>query len=222
MLLVIQHNVMPHDLSGHLQSAGSDTTFTAIEGAMSGLIRNPQVMEKARAEVRRVYNEKGHIDESSLHELKYLKSVIKETLRLHAPVPLLLPRECSERCEIDGYEISAKSKVIVNAWAISRDPNFWIKAERFYPERFLDSSVDYKGVDLQFIPFGAGRRMCPGIAFGIANIEISLANLLFHFDWKMLNGKRPQELDMTESFGLTTRRKQDLWLIPCTYYSTFG
>lgn len=159
------------------------------------------------------------MDDQSLHELKYLRSVIKETLRLHPPVPFLLPRECSERCEIIGYEIPAKSRVIVNAWSICRDPNYWIEAEKFYPERFLDSSVDYKGVDFQFIPFGAGRRMCPGIAFGIASTSISLANLLFHFDWKMPGGNKPEELDMTESFGLTVRRKHDLWLVPITYHS---
>ncbi|XP_027341142.1 cytochrome P450 71D10-like [Abrus precatorius] len=200
-------------------SAGTDTTFTTIEWAMSELMKNPLVMEKAQAEVRRVYNEKGYVDEQSLHELKYLRSVIKETLRLHPPVPLLLPRECHERCEIKGYEIPAKSRVIVNAWLICRDPNYWIDAEKFYPERFIDSSVDYKGVDLQFIPFGAGRRMCPGIAFGIANIQISLANLLFHFDWKMPDGKKPEELDMSESFGLSVKRKHDLWLVPITYHS---
>lgn len=184
---------------------------------MSELVKNPRIMETAQAEVRRVFDEKLYVDEANLHELKYLKSVIKETLRLHAPVPLLLPRECSERCKINGYEIPAKSKVIVNAWAMGRDPKYWIEAEKFYPERFLDSAVDYKGADFQFIPFGAGRRMCPGLTFGIANIELILANLLFHFDWKMPNENKPEDLDMTESFGLAVRRKHDLYLIPSMY-----
>ncbi|XP_039687149.1 cytochrome P450 71D10 [Medicago truncatula] len=211
---------MPYSLSGydHL-SAGSQTTFTTLEWAMSELIKNPQVMEKAQAEVRSVYKEKGYVDESSLHKLKYLKSIIKETFRLHAPSPLLLPRQCSEKCEINGYEIPAKSKVIVNSCSICRDSRYWIEAEKFYPERLIDCSVDYKGVDFEFIPFGAGRRICPGIIFGIANIEISLANLLFHFDWKMPNGNNADELDMIESFGLAVRRKHDLWLVPTTYHS---
>ncbi|RDX79081.1 Cytochrome P450 71D10, partial [Mucuna pruriens] len=198
-------------------SAGSDSSSTTMEWIMSELVKNPRVMEKAQIEVRRVFDGKGYVDETSIHELKYLRSVIKETFRLHPIVPLLLPRECSESCEINGHEIPAKSKVIVNAWAIGRDPNYWNEAEKFYPERFLDSSIDYKGAEFQFIPFGAGRRICPGINLALANIEFSLANLLFHFDWKMPQGNRPQELDMTESFGLTIKRKQDLQLIPIAY-----
>ncbi|KAL5077389.1 hypothetical protein RYX36_016373, partial [Vicia faba] len=99
-------------------SAGSDTTFTTLEWAMSELVKNPNVMKKAQTEIRKVYNKKGCVDEVSLDKLEYLKSIIKETLRLHAPVSLLLPRQCSEKCEINGYEIPAKSKVIVNAWSI--------------------------------------------------------------------------------------------------------
>ncbi|XP_061356867.1 cytochrome P450 71D9-like [Gastrolobium bilobum] len=228
MLKLQKQNNLDHPLSDSvikatlldIFSAGSGTSAKTIEWAMSELVKNPRVMERAQVEIRRVFDGKGHVDEANIHELKYLKSVIKETLRLHPPVPLLLPRECSERCEINGYEIPAKSKVIVNAWAIGRDPNYWIEAEKFYPERFLDSSVDYKGVDFQFIPFGVGRRMCPGITFGIVNVEIKLANLLFHFDWKMPNGNKPEELDMTESFGLSVRRKHDLYLIPCMYHSS--
>ncbi|KAK2440983.1 hypothetical protein P8452_19944 [Trifolium repens] len=200
--------------------AGGDTTFTTLEWAMSELIKNQHVMQKAQAEVRSVYNEKGHVDEISLHKLKYLRSVIKETLRLHTPLPLLLPRQCSEKCEINGYDIPAKSKVIVNAWSICRDSRYWINAEKFDPERFIDCSIDYKGADFQFIPFGAGRRTCPGISFGIANLEITLANLLFHFNWNMPNEDKANELDMTESFGLTVRRKHDLWLVPTIYQSS--
>nr|KYP42195.1 Cytochrome P450 71D10 [Cajanus cajan] len=227
LLKLQKQNNLEHPLSDNvikatildIFSAGSGTSAKTLEWAMSELVKNPKIMEKAQAEVRRVYGEKGHVEEANLHDLKYLKSVIKETLRLHIPVPFLLPRECSERCEISGYEIPAKTKVIINGWAIGRDPNYWVEAEKFCPERFLDSSVDYKGADFQFIPFGAGRRMCPGSAFGTANVELFLANLLFHFDWKMLNGDKPEELDMTESFGLSVRRKHDLYLIPSMYLS---
>ncbi|XP_058784023.1 cytochrome P450 71D10-like [Vicia villosa] len=201
-------------------SAGSDTTFTILEWAMSELVKNPNIMKKAQAEIRKVYNEKGYVDELNLHKLEYLKSIIKETLRLHAPVSLLLPRQCSEKCEINGYEIPARSKVIVNAWSISRDSKYWNEPMKFIPERFINSEVDFKGVDFQFIPFGVGRRICPGITFGIANLEISLANLLFHFDWNMPNGNKVDELDMNESFGLNVRRKHDLWLVSTTYHSS--
>ncbi|KAA8544291.1 hypothetical protein F0562_022303 [Nyssa sinensis] len=132
-----------------------------------------------------------------LHELKYLKSVIRETMRLHPPVPLLLPRESSEKCEINGYEIPAKTTVIVNAWAIGRDPKYWTEAERFQPERFLNSLIDFKGTDFEYIPFGAGRRICPGILFALPNIELPLAQLLYHFNWKLPSGLKQEELDMT-------------------------
>ncbi|XP_028789560.1 cytochrome P450 71D9 [Neltuma alba] len=201
-------------------SAGSGTSSKTIEWAMAELIKNPREMEKAQSEVRKVYEGKGSVDEASIHELKYLKSVIKETLRLHPPVPLLLPRECRERCEINGYEILPKSKVMVNVWAIGRNPEYWFESEKFYPERFVDRSVDFKGADFQLIPFGAGRRMCPGVTFGVANVELSLANLLFHFDWKMPNGENPEDLDMSESFGMSVKKKYDLELIPVKYSSS--
>ncbi|KAK8997353.1 hypothetical protein V6N11_020833 [Hibiscus sabdariffa] len=200
--------------------AGTEPSSSAAEWAMSEMLRNPRILEKAQAEVRRVYDRKGYVDESDLHELKYLKLITKETLRLHPSAPLLLPRENSERCEINGYEIPAKTKVIVNAWAIGRDPNYWNEAETFNPERFIDSSIDYKGASFEYIPFGAGRRICPGISFGMAAVELSLAQLLYHFDWKLPNGMKNEDLDMDEVFGVTVRRKRDLCLIPIPYHPT--
>ncbi|KAJ9672360.1 hypothetical protein PVL29_025827 [Vitis rotundifolia] len=197
--------------------AGSETSSTAVEWAMAEMLRNPGVMAKAQAEVRDIFSRKGHADETVVRELKYLKLVIKETLRLHPPVPLLIPRESRERCAINGYEIPVKTRVIINAWAIARDPKYWSDAESFNPERFLDSSIDYQGTNFEYIPFGAGRRMCPGILFGMANVELALAQLLYHFDWKLPNGARHEELDMTEGFRTSTKRKQDLYLIPITY-----
>ena len=185
---------------------------------MSEMMRNPRIMRKAQEEVRRIFDRKEEIDEMGIQELKFLKLVIKETLRLHPPLPLLLPRECREKCEIDGHEIPVKSKIIVNAWAIGRDPKHWTEPESFNPERFLDSSIDYKGTNFEYIPFGAGRRICPGILFGLASVELLLATLLYHFDWKLPNGMKQQDLDMTEVFGLAVRRKEDLYLIPTAYY----
>ena len=123
---------------------------------------------------------------------------------------------------INGYFVPAKTKVIVNAWAIGRDPNHWNEAERFYPDRFLGSGIDFKGNDFQFIPFGAGRRICPGMAFAVPNIELPLAQLLYHFDWKLPNGMKEEELDMEEAFGLTVRRKNDLILIPIRYHDSLS
>ncbi|KAH7545361.1 hypothetical protein FEM48_Zijuj01G0085400 [Ziziphus jujuba var. spinosa] len=126
---------------------------------------------------------------------------------------MLLPRECREACKINGYEIPLKTRVIVNAWAIGRDLEYWDNAKIFKPERFDGSSIDYQGTDYEFIPFGAGRRMCPGIAFGVANIELPLANLLYHFNWQLPNGIKSENLDMTEVFGSISARKNNLYLI---------
>ncbi|KAJ9693761.1 hypothetical protein PVL29_009630 [Vitis rotundifolia] len=196
---------------------GGDTVLTAVEWAMAEMMKNPEVMKKAQAEVRRVFDGKGDVDETGIDELKFLKAVVSETLRLHPPFPLLLPRECREKCKINGYEVPVKTRVVINAWAIGRHTDYWTEAERFYPERFLDSSIDYKGADFGFIPFGSGRRICPGILFGIPVIELPLAQLLFHFDWKLPNGMRPEDLDMTEVHGLGVRKKHNLHLIPIPY-----
>lgn len=184
---------------------------------MAELLKNPQVMAKAQAEVRDVFSGKGNADETMIHELKFLKLVIKETLRLHAPVPLLIPRESRERCQINGYEIPVKTRVIINAWAIARDPENWNHPETFNPDRFLDSSIDYQGTNFEYIPFGAGRRICPGVLFGMANVELAIAQLLYHFDWKLPNGTQHQELDMTEDFCASLKRKQNLHVIPINY-----
>ncbi|KAK4355184.1 hypothetical protein RND71_024155 [Anisodus tanguticus] len=195
-------------------AGGSDTSATTVEWAMAELLKNPLVMKRAQTEIRVAFHDKGNVEESDLWKIKYFQSVIKETMRLHPPLPLLLPRESKEPCEINGYIIPAKTRAIVNAWAIGRYPKQWEKPEKFQPERFLDSTVDYMGNDFHFMPFGAGRRICPGILFGLADIELPLAQLLYHFDWKLPSG---DELDMTEKFGVTVRPKNHLQLIPVPY-----
>ncbi|KAL8205729.1 hypothetical protein R6Q57_009280 [Mikania cordata] len=196
-------------------AAGSDTSSTVIEWAMSELLKNPSIMNKAQSEVKRVFSPKPTIEETDIRSLDYLKLVIKETLRLHPPAPLMLPMENKEKCEINGYEIPVKTRVVVNVWAIGRDPKHWEEPERFNPERFNNSSLDFRGLDFEYIPFGAGRRICPGISFGLANLELPLASLLYHFDWKLADeSMKHQDLDMTESFGATVKRKNALKLVP--------
>ncbi|PIA58213.1 hypothetical protein AQUCO_00500269v1 [Aquilegia coerulea] len=187
--------------------AGTDTSSTVIEWIFTELLRNPRVMEKAQAEVRQIFSGKKKIDQADIDKLNYLRLVIKESLRLHPPTPLLVPRECRERCEMEGYEIPKGSK---------RSGN-WKDPESFEPERFQDLSIDYRGTNFKYIPFGAGRRICPGILFGIANVELPLALLLYHFDWKFANGVKPDELDMTEEFSMVVRRKENLYVIPTSY-----
>lgn len=127
-------------------SAGTDTSSTIIEWVMSELLRNPGVMEKEQAELRRALNGKKTVNEADIQWLTYLKLVIKETLRLHPPLPLIFSRECREQCKIGGYIILIKTKVIVNTWAIGRDPKYWHNAESFEPERFDESNVDFTGI----------------------------------------------------------------------------
>lgn len=193
---------------------GSDTTSTTLEWTMSELLINPDKMNKVQQEVRNVMNNKSEINMKDIADMKYLKHVIKETLRLHPPVPFLVPRETSELVKLGGYDIPEKTSVFVNVWAIQRDPKFWEKPEEFIPERFINNKVDYKGLDFEYLPFGTGRRGCPGMAFGTAVLEYVLANLLYRFDWK-LNGS--QELDMSESYGLTVPRKLPLIVKPMLY-----
>jgi cytochrome P450 len=180
---------------------------------MAELMRNPAAMSKAQAEVRGVYAGQTKVTEDRLGELPYLQLVIKETLRLHVPGPLLIPRECQEHCRVLGYDVPKGAMVLVNAWAIARSPEYWEEPDAFDPDRFAgDAARDFRGNDFEFIPFGAGRRICPGMAFGLANIELGLASLLFHFDWSLPEGVVPSEMDMAETMGITARRKADLLL----------
>ncbi|KAF7815919.1 premnaspirodiene oxygenase-like [Senna tora] len=201
---------------------GIETSFTIVEWAMVEILRNPRVMKRAQAEVREVvFRNKANnnnIDESGIEELEYLKAIIKETLRLHPPGPFLIPRNCTETCEINGFTIPIGTQVMVNVWAIGRDPNYWgTSAEEFLPERFLKSSIDYRGLNFEYIPFGVGRRICPGMLFGVSVVNIILANLLCFFDWELPYGITPETLDMSETWGTTLKRKDPMILVPTSY-----
>ncbi|PQP99698.1 premnaspirodiene oxygenase-like [Prunus yedoensis var. nudiflora] len=169
--------------------AGAETSATTTEWAIAELVKNPRAMEKAQAEVRHLLaGKRKNIQEEDIKKLDYLKLVIKETLRLHPPVPLI-PREATQRIKIGGYDIPTEAKVLINAWEIGRDPKHWDNADCFLPERFQ------------------------GISFGIASVELALSQLLYYFNWKLPNGKKVEELDMTESLGMTPRRRNDLYVI---------
>ena len=193
--------------------AGTDTSFITLEWAMTELVRYPGVMKKLQEEIRGIANRDSVVREEDLRGMSYLKAVIKEVLRLYPAAPILLPHESMETCQIQGYEIPAGTRVIVNAWAIARDPEFWEAPDEFRPERFLESDVDFRGHDFQFIPFGAGRRICPGLNFAVSTLELAIANLVHRFDWRLPEGMEVEDLDMTEAPGLTTRRKEKLQLV---------
>ncbi|XP_039145924.1 cytochrome P450 71A1-like [Dioscorea cayenensis subsp. rotundata] len=192
--------------------AGTDTSAATLEWAMTELMRCPSVMKKAQDEVQGVVKNKGKVEECDLQQLQYLKCIINETLRLHCIVPLLLPRESMKGCKVFGYDIAKNVRVLINAWAIARDPKFWENPETFMPERFEGNVINYRGQHFEFIPFGAGRRICPGMQMGVFAVEIALANILYHFNWELPFGICCKDIDMTETFGIVLHKKLPLCL----------
>ncbi|XP_051204291.1 indole-2-monooxygenase isoform X1 [Lolium perenne] len=224
ILLSVQHE---YDLTReHMKALLTDVFFAAIdtssntlEFTLAELMRRPGLMRKLQDEMRSIVPPGQKIvTENDINNMAYLRAVIKESLRLHPVSPFLAPHLAMADCNIDGYMISSGTRVIVNAWAIGRHLTSWEDAEEFRPERFVeggnDVHVNFKGNDFQFLPFGAGRRICPGINIGLTNIELMLANLIYNFDWEPSRGVEIKDIDMTEVFGLTIRRKEKLLLIP--------
>ncbi|KAG8473750.1 hypothetical protein CXB51_035548 [Gossypium anomalum] len=196
-------------------AASFDTTTTAIEWTLAELLRHPPVMAALQQELERTVGRHRMVEESDLPKLAYLDMVIKETLRLHPVAPLLVPRESTEDITIDGYFIPKKSRILVNVWSIGRDHKVWSNnAEEFFPERFKDSNIDVRGHDFQLIPFGSGRRGCPGMQLGLTTMRLIIAQLVHCFDWELPDGMLPDELDMTEKFGLSLPRANHLLANP--------
>ncbi|KAK2379379.1 cytochrome P450 83B1 [Trifolium repens] len=193
--------------------AATDTTSATSVWAMTALIKNPRVMTKVQEEIRNYGGKREFLYEEDIQNLPYFKAVIKETLRLHLPTPLLVQRESREKCSIGGYNIPAKTILYVNAWAIHRDPNIWKNPEEFYPERFLKSSINFTGQDFELIPFGAGRRICPGMPMGVASVELIVANLLYSFDWQLPDGMVKENIDTEMLPGITQHKKNPLCLV---------
>lgn len=197
--------------------AATETTSNTMCWVISELVRHPDIMYKTQTEIREALGDKTNIEDNDIIDLHYLHNVIKETLRLHPPLPLLLPRMNMETTKLLGFVLPARTRVVVNAWAISRDPEIWKNPDSFCPDRFNGSSHDLNGTNYEYMPFGSGRRICPGMAFAMAGLKLFLALLLLHFDWKMPGGKGPMELNMEEEFDGTARRKNDLYLIAIPY-----
>ncbi|XP_022956399.1 cytochrome P450 71B2-like [Cucurbita moschata] len=189
--------------------AGVETGASTIVWAMAELVRNPKVMKKLQDKIRSCIKEDS-VKEIDLEKLEYLKMVVKEVLRLHPPAPLLPPRETISPFKLNGYDIDPKHHLHINVWAIGRDPQSWTDPEEFFPERFIESNVDYKGQNFELIPFGGGRRICPGMNMAILVVELALANLLLCFDWKPPDGMKEEDVDMEED----AIKKSPLKLIP--------
>nr|A0A1Z3GBS4.1 RecName: Full=Ferruginol synthase; AltName: Full=Cytochrome P450 76AH30 [Isodon rubescens]ASC55319.1 cytochrome P450 CYP76AH30 [Isodon rubescens] len=192
---------------------GSETNTTSLEWIMSELVINPDKMAKVKDEIKSVVGDKKIVDESEMPRLPYLQAAIKEVLRIHPPGPLLLPRRAEIDQEVNGYLIPKGTQILFNAWAIGRDPSIWKNPESFEPERFLDQTVDFKGQDFELIPFGSGRRICPGMPLANRILHMTTATLVHNFDWK-LEEETANADHQDELFGLAVRRAVPLKIIP--------
>ncbi|KAM0879803.1 hypothetical protein ACQ4PT_033985 [Festuca glaucescens] len=187
-----------------LIAGGTESSAVTVEWALSELLKKPEVFAKATEELDRVVGRGRWVTEKDIPSLPYVDAIVKETMRLHPVAPMLVPRLSREDTSIGGYDIPAGTRVLVSVWSIGRDPELWDAPEEFMPERFIGSRLDVKGQDYELLPFGSGRRMCPGYSLGLKVIQVSLANLLHGFEWKLPDGV---ELSMEEIFGLSTPRK---------------
>lgn len=193
--------------------AGSDTTSNTLEWALTELLRKPELMKKVQAEIDEVIGPHRKVEESDLDKLKYLQAVLKETLRLHPPAPVLAPRRAMQDTVYMGYHIPEGTQVLINVWAIGKDPDAWDDPLSFKPERFLGSTIEYKGQNYEFLPFGAGRRICVGLSLAHQTLHLALASLVQHFDWK-LDITAPKTMNMEERMGIALRKLVPLKAIP--------
>ncbi|CAM8876890.1 unnamed protein product [Rhodiola kirilowii] len=204
----IEHLIM------ELLIAGTDTTSSTVEWAMSEVLRSPQTLCRAKAELEQVSGKGVAIREKDLAYMPYLQAIIKETMRLHPVVPFLVPRTTLDQVELSSFTIPRGARIMINAWAIGRDPSTWDNPECFEPERFLGSDVDFRGQNFELIPFGGGRRMCPGISLGFKMAALILGSLVNSFDWKLEGGMKTEDIDMDEKFGLSVQKIHPLCAIP--------
>uniref|UniRef100_P0DXJ6 Cytochrome P450 monooxygenase 76AD131 n=2 Tax=Lophophora williamsii TaxID=130138 RepID=C7631_LOPWI len=196
-------------------TAGTDTTSSTLEWAMTELLHNPEKMAKAQAELEQVLGKDTvSIQESDIAKLLYLQATVKETLRMHPPTVFLLPRKADSDIDLYGHLVPKNAQVFVNLWAISYDPSTWENPDLFSPERFLDQDIDMKGQDFGFIPFGAGRRICPGLTLAYRMLNLMLGTLIHVFNWKLGDGLSREDLDMTDKFGITIQKAKPLRAIP--------
>ncbi|CAF2090320.1 cytochrome P450 71B21 [Brassica rapa] len=210
----------------HLKGVMSDVFLAGVNAgaitmiwAMTELTRHPRVMKKLQQEIRATLGDnKEKITEQDLEKVHFLKLVIQETFRLHPPAPLLLPRETMSDIKIQGYNIPKNTMIEINTYAIGRDPNCWTNPNEFIPERFIDNPIDYKGQHFELLPFGGGRRICPGMATGMTIVELGLLNVLYFFDWSLPDGMTIEDINMEEAGAFVIAKKVPLELVPVIHY----
>ena len=193
-------------------AGGTDTSNIVLTWAISLILRNPLVLEKVKVELDIHIGKEKCVSEFDISKLTYLQAIVKETLRLYPPAPLSTPREFIEDCTLSGYNIKKGTRLITNLWKIHTDSNVWEDSLEFKPERFLTThkDIDVKGHHFELLPFGGGRRMCPGISFGIEVVHFSLASFLHSFE---ILSSSPNPIDMTENFGLTNTKATPLEIL---------
>ncbi|KAF3774256.1 Cytochrome P450 84A1 [Nymphaea thermarum] len=193
---------------------GTETVASAIEWVMAELMNNPKEMEKVQDEMKREVGLERQVEESDIERLVHLKRVFRETLRLHPPIPMLM-HETAEETELLGYRVPARCRVMVNAYAIGRNPEAWPDANKFVPDRFAsEGAPDFKGSNFELIPFGSGRRSCPGMQLGLYTLELAVARMVHSFTWALPDGMKSGELDMSDTCGLTAPRAKQLEAVP--------
>ncbi|KAL6640147.1 hypothetical protein ACP70R_021996 [Stipagrostis hirtigluma subsp. patula] len=195
---------------------GADAVVATVVWTMAELLRNQHIMTKLRAEIEGSLGRKEIVEEADMASLPYLQAVLKESMRLHPVVPILVHKAVEDGVEISGYTIPKGSTVMFNTWAIMHDPNLWERPDEFRPERFMDKAAEMKhwGKDFEFLPFGSGRRLCPGIQLTDRVMPLVLASLLHAFEWRLPDGMSAEQLDMSESFGTVTSMAVPLKAVP--------
>uniref|UniRef100_A0A7N2MEY2 Uncharacterized protein n=1 Tax=Quercus lobata TaxID=97700 RepID=A0A7N2MEY2_QUELO len=193
---------------------GIDTTSSTVEWALAELINNPEKMAKAQDELEEVLGKDRLIQEVDISKFPFLQAIVKETLRLHPPAPFLLPHKAETEVEMCGFTVPKNAQILVNVWAMGRDSSIWTNPDLFMPERFLEQDIDFKGQYFELIPFGAGRRICPGLPLANRMVHLMLASLVHFFNWKLADEMNPENMDMSETFGLTLHRAKPLRAIP--------
>lgn len=191
-------------------TAGTDTSALTVEWAMSNLLSQPDALQKLRQEIDGNVGHDHLLKEADLPNVPYLGCVVKETLRLHPATPLLLPHLSSQECRVGGYCIPRGTILLVNAWAVHRDPHLWDEPEKFKPERFFEAA----GMEMErefghrFLPFGIGRRACPGAAMALRTVSLALGAFVQCFEWE--KPLEDVEVDFGANLGVTLHKAKPL------------
>ncbi|TVU25750.1 hypothetical protein EJB05_28257, partial [Eragrostis curvula] len=181
--------------------AGAGTSSSTVEWAMAELLQSPEVMKKVKRELRKVLGTKMQIEESDIGRLPYLQAVVKEVLRLHPPIAMTFYR-AEATVQVQGYTIPEGTTIIMNIWAVHRNTDIWNDPDKFKPERFINSESDFSGKNCMLIPFGGGRRICPGLPLAQRAVHLVLASLLHQYNWVLPEEATENGIDMTEKYGI--------------------